>query len=239
MRVVVLCLPMVVGAGAHASELVGVPRIVDADTVYLGEVRVRLEGVDAPEMDQRCLDAAGAKRQCGIEARSALEAFAGGHPWTCLPSGRDRYGRVLAHCSVNGEDVGGWLGEQWAGVGIHENIRRPISLTRAPPAKMNADSGKALSSPPGIGGADLQRPSFLAQPQFRSKVITLLGVDATQSPPEPSCVIKANLHSASRCIYHLPGGHFYDRLSMKDNKARRWFCSEAEALAAGCRASKR
>lgn len=41
-----------------------------------------------------------------------------------------------------------------------------------------------------------------------------------------------------QCIYHLPGGRFYDQLQMEPASSRRWFCGEAEAEAAGCRKSK-
>jgi hypothetical protein len=51
-------------------------------------------------------------------------------------------------------------------------------------------------------------------------------------------VIKANMRRQDECIYHVPGGRFYDRLRMESSGARRWFCSEAEAEAAGCRKSK-
>jgi endonuclease YncB( thermonuclease family) len=47
------------GVPCAADELMAVPRIVDAETVEAGAVKIRLSGVDAPESDQRCLDARG------------------------------------------------------------------------------------------------------------------------------------------------------------------------------------
>lgn len=44
-----------------AADLVGVPRIVDGDTVEISGTKIRLEGIDAPETDQLCLDAKGAR----------------------------------------------------------------------------------------------------------------------------------------------------------------------------------
>jgi hypothetical protein len=66
----------------------------------------------------------------------------------------------------------------------------------------------------------------------------LLSPAAAAKPPDPNCVIKGNLKSAGQCIYHMPGGHFYDRLDMQRSASRRWFCTESEAQAAGCRRSK-
>jgi hypothetical protein len=52
--IAVLFLAMI--APAAASEVAGTAQIVDADTVYIGRTKIRLQGVDAPEMDQACLD---------------------------------------------------------------------------------------------------------------------------------------------------------------------------------------
>jgi endonuclease YncB( thermonuclease family) len=42
---------------AHAFDLTGVPRIVDGDTLAIGSDKVSLQGIDAPETDQVCLNA--------------------------------------------------------------------------------------------------------------------------------------------------------------------------------------
>lgn len=47
-------------------------------------------------------------------------------------------------------------------------------------------------------------------------------------------MIKGNHSSSGELIYHVPGGAYYDR-----TKAEEMFCTEAEAQAAGYRASKR
>jgi endonuclease YncB( thermonuclease family) len=39
-------------ASGHAEELTGIPRVVDGDTTVLNGVKIRLEGIDAPESDQ-------------------------------------------------------------------------------------------------------------------------------------------------------------------------------------------
>ena len=37
-----------------AEEIIGIPKIVDGDTVYINNYKIRLEGIDAPEMRQKC-----------------------------------------------------------------------------------------------------------------------------------------------------------------------------------------
>jgi hypothetical protein len=42
-------------------------------------------------------------------------------------------------------------------------------------------------------------------------------------PPNPNCVIEGNMGARDGCIYHMPGGRFYDQLKMEPSVARRWF----------------
>ena len=37
-----------------AEEIIGIPKIIDGDTVYIDNYKIRLEGIDAPEMKQKC-----------------------------------------------------------------------------------------------------------------------------------------------------------------------------------------
>ncbi|MFZ1680195.1 MAG: hypothetical protein WAT70_04185 [Rhizobiaceae bacterium] len=53
--------------------------------------------------------------------------------------------------------------------------------------------------------------------------------------PSPGCAIKGNQSG----IYHVPGGACYAETTIRSgNRKEAWFCSEAEALAAGYRRSK-
>jgi endonuclease YncB( thermonuclease family) len=63
---VVLALP----APALATMVEGRARVVDGDTLEVGGRKVRLFGIDAPELDQTC-DAEGQLWACGAEARAA------------------------------------------------------------------------------------------------------------------------------------------------------------------------
>ena len=48
---------ILIASPVFAAEIIGIPRIVDGDTVEIGQVKIRLSGIDAPETDQVCLDA--------------------------------------------------------------------------------------------------------------------------------------------------------------------------------------
>lgn len=58
------------------------------------------------------------------------------------------------------------------------------------------------------------------------------------TPDRSSCVIKGNISSSGERIYHEPGQRYYDATIIQPEKGERWFCSEAEARAAGWRRAK-
>ena len=54
----------------------------------------------------------------------------------------------------------------------------------------------------------------------------------------PNCNIKGNVSiNTGRRIYHVPGQRYYDDTIIRPEYGERWFCSEAEAIAAGWRKS--
>jgi hypothetical protein len=59
-----------------------------------------------------------------------------------------------------------------------------------------------------------------------------------ETPPSPTCKIKGNVNWSGKCIFHKPDGRRYDRITMEVRYGDRWFCSVAEAVASGCRATK-
>lgn len=55
-----------------------------------------------------------------------------------------------------------------------------------------------------------------------------------------NCNIKGNVSiNTGERIYHVPGQMFYDDTRIRPEYGERWFCSEAEARAAGWRKARR
>ena len=79
---------------------------VDGDTLKIDATRIRLIGLDAVELDQTCADGNGVDWPCGQKARALLDKLTDHGTAKCIADGRDRYRRVLAHCSVDGADLG-------------------------------------------------------------------------------------------------------------------------------------
>ncbi|MAY63928.1 MAG: exopolysaccharide biosynthesis protein [Rhizobiales bacterium] len=102
----------------------GRPRVIDGDSLELAGRRVRLWGIDAPELSQTC-GTADAVTSCGRIARERLRALVAKGDFSCRLLGADRYKRDLADCNageiyVNAEMVrsgfavayGGFLREE-------------------------------------------------------------------------------------------------------------------------------
>src|SRR6218665_4033871 len=93
-RLVLLALLLTGPALAADPEV----RVLDGDTIKIGQVNYRLHGIDAPEKAQRCqrdnLD-----WLCGQEAAAYLRGLIAGRLVSCLEKDRDRFGRVVAVCS--------------------------------------------------------------------------------------------------------------------------------------------
>jgi endonuclease YncB( thermonuclease family) len=81
--------------------------VIDGDTLAVGPERLRLLGIDAPELRQTCLDEAQRAWACGEEARAALARLMRGELPECRGEARDRYRRVLVSCVSGGQTVNG------------------------------------------------------------------------------------------------------------------------------------
>jgi endonuclease YncB( thermonuclease family) len=84
-------------------------RIADGDTLQIGPERIRLFGIDAPELHQSCNDDRGSRYACGEVAKNALRRHVGDAPVMCVPVDRDQYGRAVARCYINNEDLNRWM----------------------------------------------------------------------------------------------------------------------------------
>ncbi len=82
--------------------------MIDGDTLEIRGWRIRLHGIDAPESRQLC-HLNGKPWQCGKDAANALADKIARRPVTCEDLDRNRYKRMVARCTVVGEDLGAWM----------------------------------------------------------------------------------------------------------------------------------
>lgn len=95
------------------SWVKGPARVVDGDTLAIGQHKIRLYGIDAPESSQSCyID--GVAWECGKASTWELTQRVGSMSVSCLVKDQDRYGRLVADCQVAGVSLnaqqveGGW-----------------------------------------------------------------------------------------------------------------------------------
>ena len=72
--------------------------IVDGDSFVVGTRKLRLDGIDAPELKQTCKDNQNAEWPCGRASRAALEQLLFDPGLTCMAEAQDRYARSVATC---------------------------------------------------------------------------------------------------------------------------------------------
>src|SRR3979409_60879 len=101
----ILLVPSVAGA----ADITGVPKIREGDQILMGNTRIRLGGIDAPSVDQLCLNSKGERWTCGVAARDELIKHADNKVWTCHARLTDRRGRTVARCEVDGQDIQKWI----------------------------------------------------------------------------------------------------------------------------------
>ena len=105
---------------AIAEEVLGIPKIVDGDTIHINNYKFRLEGIDAPEMKQKC------KKEslkisyligftlykdysCGRISKEKLIAKINGSQIKCISTTKDRYKRYIATCFKDKINLNRWM----------------------------------------------------------------------------------------------------------------------------------
>jgi endonuclease YncB( thermonuclease family) len=222
----------------------------DGGTLQLADVTYGLEGIDAPELDQMCIDEHADAWACGVEARDQLSRLIGSRQVRCEDQGLATFKkRHIGICTVEGESVS--LNQLL--------VRQGFALSGL------ALNGRASNSEPAARGRfgedetaakdnrrGLWKGCFVAPQGFRRgrKDGSLLGescrpdkdreIRAVLFPEEPTmpagCSIKGKFAVRARVsgnvgVYHLQGCRSYPTLAKPD----RWFCSEDDAQAEGFR----
>ncbi len=107
MRLVIIVLYLIF-TNLSAEEISGIPKIVDGDTIRISIYKIRLEGIDAPEIRQICKKN-NREYFCGRISKEKLDDKVKGNNIICKTHSRDRYKRYLATCYINGLNLNQWM----------------------------------------------------------------------------------------------------------------------------------
>jgi endonuclease YncB( thermonuclease family) len=200
----------------------GVVRVIDGDTLDVGGARVRLFGIDAVETAQTCKTEQGRDWACGTWVKTEVARRYDGARARCTQMDTDRYGRIVARCTVAGQDIGAALVAEGLATAYRRYSTDYVALETA-----------ARRADRGLWAMQAQSPEA-----FRHA--------APVAPPKApvvaasgNCRIKGNISAKGERIYHLPGQRHYDDTRITTGNGERWFCSETAAQAAGWRRSRR
>lgn len=143
-----LFLAVLVAVGAWLSEqravaIAGAARVIDGDSLWVADTEVRLFGIDAPELLQKC-QRAGRHVPCGREAVEALRRMIAGREVSCRERDRDRYGRMVAVCHASGVDLGAAM--------VKEGLATAYG-------SYEADEREARDARRGLWALDFERPA--------------------------------------------------------------------------------
>lgn len=227
--------------GQGNPVLVGkVARVTDGDTITVqltsGPITVRLGSIDAPERDQ----------PWGKESGTALADLLEAQEVAIDVQSQDRYDRLVAVVYLGDVQVNAWMvekGHAWAyreyltdieycnleyearkasrGLWELDHPRAPWEWRRRPQAFTDYGNETAANCKGATGRSSSTRQVTPAS--------------GNRSPGQ--CLIKGNISESGR-IYHVPGSRNYDTTRIDEMKGERWFCTEAEARAAGWRPPK-
>jgi endonuclease YncB( thermonuclease family) len=210
-------LPVPASQGEPA-RVVGIASVVDGDTLDLGAIRIRLHGIDAPEAGQSCRRASGRSWQCGTAATNRLAELAEGESVECLALDRDAYGRVIGECWHGEINLNATLVEEglaWAFIRFSDDY-----------AGIEAEARAARR---GIWDGESETPWDYRANRWER---------AAAASPRHGCPIKGNINRQGEKIYHTPWSPWYERTIIDEEAGERWFCDEAEAVAAGWRPAR-
>jgi endonuclease YncB( thermonuclease family) len=232
-------LALLLPAIASAADITGTAKVREGGTVLIGNSRVRLFGIDAPSVDQLCLNTTGERWTCGVAARDELAKHVGNKAWTCHVQRTDRRGRLVAHCEVEGEDIQKWMvANGWALSYVRYSHDYDADEKAAREAKAGMWQGAFIA--PWDWRVRNKKTTILgnAKPPDNANAILLASASGSVAP-SPDCMIKGNVNHAGECIYHTPKSRWYAQIKMQISKGTRWFCSVDDAERAGCRETKR
>ena len=116
-KYIIIILTLLFFQNIQASEIIGLPKVVDGDTIHVKSYKIRLEGIDAPEMKQKCKNpylqiiffTFQKDYYCGQISKKKLVQKIGNKPVKCILLGKDIYKRYLAKCLKGTINLNKWM----------------------------------------------------------------------------------------------------------------------------------
>lgn len=200
---------------AQAEPVVGTAQVLSGDRLLVGATWIALYGIDAPEPAQTCRRD-NAEWACGAAATRHLSAFAGGKRVACTArSLPDAEGWIAAKCKLEiGLDLAAELATRGLAL-VHPRGPRDYWPNR--------NEGRTR-------GAGLWSGLYVTPWDWRAGRRVL-----THIADERGCAVKGKIDARGVKRILMPFDPAYAAEAVDRAAGERWFCTEAEAHAAGWR----
>lgn len=236
---------------AAAQTITGTAMALDGDTIEMTGQRLRLFGIDAPELEQTC-QRDGTSWDCGAKARRQLALMIEGAEIECTSRAQDAQGAAIAECTLEGRDLSEAMVAAGLAIAIetgpgnapYSDLEQRVRLGRGglwagtfdrpsqwraahPRARLSAGGSSKVRS-----GSAASRAGGSAIGQGAGRSSSMAGTKVYRN--SFGCAIKGNVSRRNgEYIYYVPGMKYYD-----GTRPEQLFCTEAEAQAAGFRRSR-
>ena len=103
-----------------SNEIEGFAKVIDGDTININSKKIRLEGIDAPEIKQKCSKPFinissfisfqfSKSYSCGVTSKIKLINKIDNSKIKCVSTSKDRYKRYLATCYKGKTNLNKWM----------------------------------------------------------------------------------------------------------------------------------
>ena len=103
-----------------SNEIEGFAKVIDGDTININSKKIRLEGIDAPEIKQQCSKPFinissfisfqfSKSYSCGVTSKIKLTNKIDNSKIKCVSTSKDRYKRYLATCYKGKTNLNKWM----------------------------------------------------------------------------------------------------------------------------------
>lgn len=203
------------GTAAQSGEIRGRATVIDGDSLRVADTELRLDGIDAPEFQQTCRLRA-RDWACGRAAAETLALLIERKPISCAWTERDQYGRGVAVCRRDGQDLNALMVESGMALAYRRYSERYV-----------AEEDRARAARRGVWDTEFEAPwAWRRQAQAAPRA-------------EPDCAVKGNVNSKGQRIYHERGSPAYAQVRIRPAQGDRCFANAEQARAAGFRAPRR